>query len=329
MGCDKSVEQPKQTGKPFELNVARRPNSLLERAQKSETAADSLPKEASETIEDYGPGKTGGVLTFGATGGGVGSRGQILGKSQPGGGPNNTTFDIRLLDVETVDKRYKEHYDRAQALLEAKQFDQALVAFDEAKAINPRNHSAYVGEAFCYFHKKNYGKSLAAIDFAIANAPNVPLLLNYRGQIRAQLGDFNGAIDDFSKIIKGDPRDAVSLSIRAQYEVETGSFQAAIADYNAALKERPNELVWVLSRGWAFFRAGRFREAAADATTLLQKEPKLIDAYFLRSAARWRMQDLVGGKSDFDEAVRLGLDEQRVNMLRPAFYPADGVSGSR
>jgi tetratricopeptide (TPR) repeat protein len=325
-GCEKKVvETPKgAAGKPFELNVNRRPSaSLLERAQKNESSYDSVTGAPVE-VGPYGAAQTGGVLTFGTMEPGLASARGKTAASNGGAAANNPVFDARLLDVETVDKRYKESFDQGEKLLQAGQFDQALVKFDEAKTIDPKNHLAYVGEAFCYFNKKDFGKSLAAIDFAIASSPNTLLLYHHRSQIRAQLNDFTGAIDDMSRVIKANPRDVAALSQRAQFQMQLANFTAAVNDFTAALKERPGEVVCLINRGWAYFRMDRYEKSAADAGAALAMYPNLIDAFFLRSAARLRMQDMAGGKSDFDQAVRLGLDERMAAQLRPAYYPAAG-----
>jgi hypothetical protein len=63
------------------------------------------------------------------------------------------------------------------------------------------------------------------------------------------------------------------------------------------------------------------KEAAADATSAMDLQPNLIDAHFLRAVCRFHLQDVTGGSSDFDEAVRLGLDPKMAATWRLAFYP--------
>jgi tetratricopeptide (TPR) repeat protein len=132
-----------------------------------------------------------------------------------------------------------------------------------------------------------------------------------------------------SRVIKENSRDAVALALRAQFESQLGNYPAAINDYTAALKEKPGELLWIYNRGWAHFNSGRFRDSSADAGKILELQPNVAEAYFLRSASKLRLNDLAGGKTDFDTAVQLKLDDRLAAQLRPVYYPPTGATGTR
>lgn len=328
-GCERRTETmsaPRSFGKQFELDTQRRRTSLLDRTDDVSTAEGKVVPDGETPAAGgapYGPNRDTGILTFGATGGGVTAGGWTI-DAEPriaSAGSDNASFDLRLLDVNTVESSYKELFDRGDALLQRGQFSQALLCFDEAKQINPRNYAAYVGEAFCYFQTQDFGKALAAIEFAIKSAPNLLMLYGHRGNIRARLGDYNGAIDDVTRLVKADPEDAAALATRAQLYSQVGNYQATIADYTAALKLKPGDVILLINRGVAHYRRRQMTEAVADATAVIEKQPNLIDGYFLRAVAKYQSQGAAAGRDDFDQAVRLGLDAKVADTWRRAFHP--------
>lgn len=333
-GCERrseSMPTRHSFGKQFELDTQRRRTSLLDRTDDVSTAEGTTATDgAASNSGSVRPGRDSGILTFGATGGGVTAGGWTI-DAEPqiaSAGSDNASFDLRLLDVNTVESAYKELFDRGEALLQRGQFHQALLSFEEAKAINPRNYAAYVGEAFCYFQTKDFGKAQAAIEYAIKYAPNLLMLYGHRGNIRARLGDYNGAIDDFTRLIKDNPQDATALASRAQFYSQVGNHPAAIADYTAALKARPGDVVLLINRGVGYYRRRQMPEAIADATAVIERQPNLIDAFFLRAVAKYQSQGAAAGRDDFDQAVRLGLDAKVADTWRKAFHP-DGEAAAR
>jgi tetratricopeptide (TPR) repeat protein len=332
-GCEHrsdSTSSQRAFGKQFELDTTqRRRTSLLDRTDDVSAAeGPSASGDDSSATGDSRYGRDSGILTFGATGGGVTTGGWTI-DAEPriaSAGGDNATFDARLLDVNTVETSYKEQFDRGEALLQRGQFQQALLCFDEAKQINPRNYAAYVGEAFCYFQTGDLGKAEAAIEFAIKLAPKVMLLYGHRGNIRARRSDYNGAIDDYTRLVKANPEDVGALATRAQLYNQVGNFQATIADYTAALKVKPGDPALLINRGVAHYRQRHMAEAVADATAVLEKQPNLIDGYFLRAVAKYQSQGAAAGRSDFDEAVRLGLDARVADTWRTAFHPEGGAA---
>lgn len=75
----------------------------------------------------------------------------------------------------------------------------------------------------------------AAIDRALALAPDDPQLLTDRAETRAAQGDYAGAVDDLSAALAGDPRSADALVLRASAYRRLGRSEAALADLAAAL----------------------------------------------------------------------------------------------
>jgi tetratricopeptide (TPR) repeat protein len=326
-GCgDNKRDQSLGLGRRNEIDPFKgRQSTLIDRARRNEelnTTGSSMPDDGRPT----GREKQTGVITFGAVGGLTpgGALGGGLGESVVAAKPvkvDDKSFDLRMVEVNSVGADYKVQFDRGEELLKKGQFDQALVCFDEAKALNPKNYAAYVGEAFCYYRKENFGRALAAIDFAIRSAPDQTPLYSHRGNIRVMLGDQSGAIDDFTTVLNRTPDDLQTRATRASMYTQLKNYPAAVADYDALIKAQPNNVGALINRAVVYFHMRRQRDAIADATAVIKFEPRMIDAYFLRAIAYAQLNEAATGRPDYDEAVRLGLNEKAAANWRPAFYP--------
>lgn len=318
-GCSQksdSIEDDGRINRSSAIDPAKsRKSSLLDRVDDERKQADASSRPAATGSSNSGlpPSSRGsGLFAFGSSG---------VDDIQLAARDQNTPLDLRLLETDSVETTYKVQFDRGEQLLNRGQFDQALICFDEAKSINPKNYQAYVGEAFAYFRKGDFGRASAAIDQAIRVAPQIVVLYNHRAHISAQLGDIRKAIDDLDHVLKMQPEDVSSLLSRSQCQVMLNNHTAAIADYTAALKLRPNDAGVLMQRAISYFRTNKFKECVADTTAVINQRRDQIDPFFVRAVAKANLNDVDGGRNDFDEAVKLGLSPQMIAMWRPRFYP--------
>lgn len=319
-GCQQkanSLEDDVTVNRPSAIDPAKgRKSSLLDRVDDERKQADATGQSTTTgtaaTNTATTPSRSPGLFAFGSSG---------VDDIQLASRNDNSTLDLRLLETNNVETAYKVQFDRGEDLLNRGQFDQALICFDEAKNINPKYYQAYVGEAFAYFRKGDYGRSSAAIDQAIRVAPQIIVLYNHRAHISAQLGDVRKAIDDLNHVLKMQPEDVSSLLSRSQCHILLNNHAAAVTDYTSLLKLRPNDITLLMQRAISYFRLGKFKECVADTTAVIAQRQDQVDPFFVRAAARANLNDLSGGRSDFDEAVKLGLSPQLVTMWRPRFYP--------
>lgn len=319
-GCGDNRTQTLGYGRKNEIDPFKgRQPTLIDRARRQDDLQTSDSSAHEDGARSTGTGKQSGVITFGS-GGGLTPGGPLAVATKPTNA-DDKEFDLRLVEVASVGTDYKLQFDRGEELMKKGMLDQALLCFDEAKAIDPKNFAAYVGEAFCYFRKENYGRALAAIDFAIRTAPEQTALFSHRGQIRLMLADQSGAAEDFSTVLTRTPNDLQTRSNRAGVYTQLKNYPAAIADYDALIKAQPNNAGALINRAVVYYHMRRPKDAIADATAVMKIEPKMIDAYFLRAISYAAMNEAATGRADFEEAVRLGLNEKVAAGWRPAFYP--------
>ena len=69
-----------------------------------------------------------------------------------------------------------------------------------------------------------------------------------KGIEKLELGNYNGAIIDFSKAIEIDPNDAVTYDYRGVAKAKRGDFSGSIIDYNKSLELDPNQIETLLNK---------------------------------------------------------------------------------
>jgi lipoprotein NlpI len=123
---------------------------------------------------------------------------------------------------------------RGTQLLSDGQYDEAILDFDRALAIEPRA-GTYYNRGLAHFSKNDVDKALA----------------------------------DWNQAIALDPRDARAHRQRGGAYFTKGDFNLAVADFNRAIELEPKEPKAYYNRGLVFTARGEEAKAAADFTTVV------------------------------------------------------------
>lgn len=124
----------------------------------------------------------------------------------------------------------------------------------------------------------------------------------YRAAAKNDLGDYSGAIIDYSKIILSEP-DADSYFNRGNARYSLEDFEGAKADYKDAIKIDPNFLDAIYSLGCANYDLGDNVEAITVLTNLLSKEGYYVKAYGIRAMAYENLEKYKEASKDYTVAV--------------------------
>ncbi|MTJ21615.1 tetratricopeptide repeat protein, partial [Dolichospermum sp. UHCC 0352] len=187
---------------------------------------------------------------------------------------------------------------------ESKQLDKALVAINEAIRLQPNNPNLYNQKFTVLSNLKRYKEAEAAINKAVELSPRAALYAN-RGFAKSNLGDKQGAINDFTQAIKIDPNYAQAYINWGVYKFALGDKQGAINDFTQAIKIDPNNALAYSIRGITKFVLGDKQGAISDSTQAIKIDPNNADAYSIRGNVKDDLGDKQGAISDFTQAIKI------------------------
>ncbi|MBE9011752.1 hypothetical protein IQ250_16225 [Pseudanabaenaceae cyanobacterium LEGE 13415] len=120
-----------------------------------------------------------------------------------------------------------------------------------------------------------------------------------RAITRYELGDRQGAIEDYSNVIELDAKQSVAYNNRALVKFELGDHVGAIADLNRAILTESRSPVLYCNRGVIWLQIGEKVNAIEDFTYAIQVDPTCLNAYVQRGLARMRFENKLGAIDDF------------------------------
>ncbi|HEY7061036.1 MAG TPA: tetratricopeptide repeat protein [Chloroflexota bacterium] len=143
-----------------------------------------------------------------------------------------------------------------------------------------------------------------------------------RGTVKAQGGDWVGALADYERALAVAPRFVDAYGARAKAHVALGENQAAVDDLTTALNIDPKYREGYLARGAARIALGDDQGAVDDFTAALELQ-KDAATYARRGTARALTGDEQGALDDYGEALKR-RDDPDVYVQRGNLYAAQG-----
>jgi tetratricopeptide (TPR) repeat protein len=140
---------------------------------------------------------------------------------------------------------------------------------------------------------------------AISLNPRLVVAYNNRGNLRQYLGDMDGALADFSTVLAIDSRSPIAYNNRAIVYSHLTKFDEAIADYSRALALQPNFTSVYNNRANAYCQMGDYAAAIADYTKSIEFDPTFAVAYSNRGNIYRIQGELTAALADYDRAIDL------------------------
>ena len=140
-----------------------------------------------------------------------------------------------------------EYVERGNAHFRAREYDKAIVAYDEAIRLNPRYENAYNNRGVIYENKKDYARALENYDKALSINPNYPRVHYNKGNIYFEQKHLDKAIESYTAAIQtdnrvsGDTFDKIeAFSARARTYNANFEQNLAIADFDEVIRRNPS-----------------------------------------------------------------------------------------
>ncbi|MCM1981542.1 tetratricopeptide repeat protein [Lyngbya confervoides] len=246
---------------------------------------------------------------------------------------------ILLVEKTPIRRNAKDWIELGSQYWRARQYQEAVEAFDEAIAQNPDyTYLAWYGKSLALGGQEDYGNSIEAAKRATQLNRNYVPGLDWLGSIYRVNQDFESALQAIEQAIQLRPQDAnlwnnkglilsdleryeeartamdqaVRLAMRPAFLSNRGlalsslqRYEEAIADYTQAIQLDPKATKVYYNRGIAFYNLKRHEEAIADYTQVLQIDPKYTQAYNNRGTAFGALNRYEEAIADFNQAIQI------------------------
>ncbi|MBL8131418.1 MAG: TIR domain-containing protein [Anaerolineae bacterium] len=151
---------------------------------------------------------------------------------------------------------------------------------------------------------------IARMDLLVEQYPENPLAFRARGLVRADVGDLEGALADYSRAIVLDPTFVDALLSRGHLLLRLGRPAEAEADFTQIIALEPGNSTAYYNRGVARATQNAYDLALADYTRTLQIDETNAEAYNNRGAAYYALAKYELAAQDFSAAIAFGLDDE-------------------
>ena len=181
--------------------------------------------------------------------------------------------------------------------------------------LDPQDAVAYFNRAGTRQDLGDYWGAIADYTQVLCINPWDAAVYNNRGLIWADLNEFTPAITDFSDAIKHDPNSFTLYCNRGVLQLEHGDLQAAIADLNKAVQLNPLSPIPYFYRGTALQKVGDLPGAIEDYGAAIERSDNIALPYCYRGAAYQKIGDVRRAIADLEAAAELLKGQNDSNNL--------------
>ncbi|MEH2292975.1 tetratricopeptide repeat protein [Nostoc sp.] len=206
----------------------------------------------------------------------------------------------------------KSYNKRGLALSQVGRLEEAINDYTQAIRINPNVAVAYKNRAEARSHVGDNQGAIEDYTQAIKINPHYADAYKNRGITRYLLGSQPG----FPQAIKINPKDAIAYKKRGNARSDLGDFEGAIEDYTQAIQINSNYVDAYYNRGNARSDLGDFEGAIEDYTQAIQINSNYADAYYNRGNIRLEIAEKQGAIEDFQKAADIYRQEGKLEALK-------------
>jgi tetratricopeptide (TPR) repeat protein len=124
--------------------------------------------------------------------------------------------------------------------------------------------------------------------------------------------DYDQAIEDFSGVIKLDPKSEEAYLQRGNILAITGEFAKAIADLDEAIRLDPHKTFAYEIRGHAYFGNDQLEKAITDYNVVLKAEPENAGVLKMRGKAFYWRHDYPNALTDLTKALKFETNDAEI-----------------
>jgi tetratricopeptide (TPR) repeat protein len=201
--------------------------------------------------------------------------------------------------------------------------DTALELLDQVLALDPRNISARVEQAYIYYALvEDNDPAWEKLNAALEIDPAHPDALMMRATLHMGEGDTGQAYQDFGRILDRFPRHAYVYQLRALAYLQDGNLDRARDDALKSIELDPNAAAGYWALAQIAYAEDDWAEVTRRTTELLDEDSDFAPALAMRGEARFQQNRVEAAIEDLEAAVALEADLERayINLTYAYFY---------
>ncbi|MEI6154230.1 MAG: tetratricopeptide repeat protein [Deltaproteobacteria bacterium] len=151
----------------------------------------------------------------------------------------------------------------------------------------------------------NYNDAINAFSRAIVMNPQFIAAYNNRGIVYAEKGYYQQALNDYDRVITINPKYAPAYHNRGIAYFDLGNYKQALKDYDRAIKIDPKYAEAYSQRGMTYSYVGKNDKALKDFNKIIELNPSHVNAYRNRGDIYTRFGDREKATKDYNKAIEL------------------------
>lgn len=234
----------------------------------------------------------------------LGLRAELYAKA----GQSAQAIGDRQLIVQIQPKSAKAWSDLGYDLHNAAKYADAIVAFEQAFALDDTNTITLINLGNAYLGVPDNAKALAKYEQALAREPGNADFQYHRGIARQRSGDRAGAIQDFERALARDPKlPGLPFDLAMAYYADK-RFAEARDQFGAALAANYEPPITRRNRGLCYEQLGDYAGAIADAREAVRLNPAFTDAWNDLGRYYTASNDPSAARASYEQALKLSKE---------------------
>ena len=209
---------------------------------------------------------------------------------------------------------------RGAAYNKLQQYDKAIIDFNRALEINPRDASSYNNRGFAFSQSDHNEEALNDFDKALKFDPSYYEVYINRGNTLKRKGDVGSALEDYKKSLSLNSCQPKSYYNIGLTYAENDNPDSAIVYYNRAIAQLPNYTAAYLNRGIAYAGMKQYDKALENYNLVLKIDPYDEMAYSNRGILFFDTGNFSQAIHDFSKALELNPQRAQTYYLRGKVY---------
>jgi protein O-GlcNAc transferase len=222
----------------------------------------------------------------------------------------NTQLALKHFDkITEIKPDYDEAWsNRGNALLELKQYEQALASYNKAVSMKSDNAGSWYNRGNALSELKQYDQALASYDKAISIKSDTAAFWYNRGNALSELEQYEQALDSYDKAVSIKSDYAEAWSNRGNALSELKQYKQALDSYDKAINFKPDYAEVWFNYGNTFSELKQYDQALAFYDKAISIKPDYAEAWSNRGNALSELKQNEQALTSYDRAISIKSD---------------------